>query len=139
MNDILFKITWWNVRPCLDKFIWWMSEYSLTNNAFQPELNRNNLVKFVDLHAKWVGIIDHQENFLWKMQHLCQDCPQCIFECVTDDPWYSVVTTIKAMLDKEKIHNSSMYSIANHCHLLSFEWWSSRWALYLPPPLPLHL
>ena len=43
-----------------------MSEYSLTNNAFQPELNRNNLVKFVDLHAKWVGIIDNQEISLGK-------------------------------------------------------------------------
>ena len=75
LPGLFLKISEWNSRPCMEKLMWWMVEYSVTNNSFELGLNGNNLVKFVDQHAKWVGI---RGDFLCKMQHLCQNCPQCV-------------------------------------------------------------
>ena len=48
LPGLFLKISEWNSRPCMEKLMWWMVEYSVTNNSFELELNGNNLVKFVD-------------------------------------------------------------------------------------------
>ena len=55
--------------------MWSMVEYSVTNNSFGLELNGNNLVKFVDQQAKWVGIRAKQRRFRMENASLMPKLP----------------------------------------------------------------